>query len=340
LPFVKDQVYHLAFSPDYRLLAALTSTGPGPANKALVLWDVAAGQVKNSYEFPRGNPFKGIFSPDGKSIAVDNGFEIKILDVATATQRGQLPFNHAALDFAPDGKTLAAGSQHAGSVTFWDLATNKLVSPTPEPLLNYQIRFFGADKQLLSFDFDGVSWWDVTSGKHLKGLAGGSQDLALSPDGKVIARNGGEKGSSIILFDATSNEPMHALSGHPWQRGHVAFSTDCARLFSASRHDPRILVWDVATGKLVQEIQGQPKGFVFGVAVSADNRRLATLTQTGGPKESNKEVCIWDLATGKLVHCLTQPESETSAFAFSGDGNRLVTVGGRAGPGKQNRVVA
>jgi WD40 repeat protein len=341
LPFVKDHVRYLAFSPDYRLLAALTFIGTVPAKKALVLWDIAAGEVRHSFEIIRGNPFGAIFSPDGKSIAMDTGFDVKIMDVATGTVRLQLPFGHVerALAIAPDGKTLAAGSQGAGAVTFWDLTTNTLVSPRPEPLLNYRIRFFGEDKQLLTFDFDGVSWWDVTSGKHVKGLAGGSQDLALSPDGKVIARTGGEQGASIVLFDTATNKPMRTLTGQTWERGAVTFSADSAKLFSASLEDSRILVWDVATGKLVQEIQGQPNGFVRRPAVSPDNRWLASLTDSGGPKGIMiAEVCLWDTATGKLVHRLSFPGINLEAFAFSGDGNRLVTVGGVVGPGQINNI--
>src|SRR5262249_11948146 len=101
---------------------------------------------------------------------------------------------------------------------------------------------------------------------------------------------------------------------------------DGKRLASAARGE--IKVWDAETG---QEFHTLPaRG--FSVAFSPDGRRIAgagkRLFDGPGPSGSG-EVKVWDAETGREVLTLQGHHTSGWNVAFSSDGQRLASFGGR-----------
>src|SRR5437016_5812492 len=97
----------------------------------------------------------------------------------------------------------------------------------------------------------------------------------------------------------------------------VAFSPDGNTLAAASR-DQSAILWDLATGKARQTLEG-PGWVIFFMAYSPDGKTLAA----SGPGASGK-LRIWDSATGNVQDTLETNVRNIYSVAFSADGKRLV----------------
>lgn len=116
-----DELTHLAFSPDSRLLAA------GSFDRTVSVHEVATRQVV--FHLTQGQKVHYLaFSPDGTTLAAGNpqGL-VKVWDMTTGRKRNTLKGQARplrALCYSPDGKVIVtAGGE--GIVTFWDVETGK-----------------------------------------------------------------------------------------------------------------------------------------------------------------------------------------------------------------------
>ena len=109
--------HDIAFSPDGNYL---TSTGMG-----LKVWDVEKGVIYRELQGAESTHRYVAYSPDGRSLATDNGKSVMLWEVATGKIRARLGMNHAtsgdvnAVAFAPDGKSVIAGYDD-GTALVWD----------------------------------------------------------------------------------------------------------------------------------------------------------------------------------------------------------------------------
>ena len=126
-----DFVLSVAFSPDGRTLAVLTSDG------TVKLWDPTTGQLRTTInaedattETSPGDASSMAFSPDGRTLAIGTGDgTVKLWDPATGHLRTTINDALAggvwSVAFSPDGRSLAAVAGD-GTVELWDPATGQL----------------------------------------------------------------------------------------------------------------------------------------------------------------------------------------------------------------------
>lgn len=187
------------------------------------------------------------------------------------------------------------------------------------------------------------------------------KSVAWSEDAKriAIARYG-----VVELFSVNGTTPKFNLTGHIGSVNAVAFSKDGKQLFAAAGQPGlfgEVRQWDVATGKLVQVLEGHLDA-LYAVAVSPDGQLLAsggydqkiilwdiksgkalrTLKGHNGcvydldfrpdgkilaSASADRTVKLWDVASGERRDTLSQSLKEIYTVAFSTDGRRLAAAG-------------
>jgi hypothetical protein len=205
--------------------------------------------------------------------------------------------------------------------------------------------------------------WDAKAGKQLFAFKGPSSFCVVvrfSPDGKSVAAAGYEAGTGNVIYryDLTTGKPLPQLPGH--KAGGVRrllFTPDGKQIVSAG-FDGYIRVWDLATAREVRSFKADA-GTIFGLAMSADGRLVATAGHDGlhlwelatgaeQPRDDmarhncmacaispdgklvasgdKKCVKLWEVATGKEVATLTGYKGELSYMLFSADSRTLYTA--------------
>ena len=208
-----------------------------------------------------------------------------------------------------------------------------------------QVLFSRDSKHLLSVSQDKtIRIWDVTNREPPRVLrppvvAGRQGELfaaALSPDGKTLAVGGwgylrkGKRTSPIFLISLLSGEITRVLPGDPEAATvlTLAFAPQGNLLASAGMNLGRptgILLWDVASGKLVSRLDGHTRT-TTDVVFAPDGKRLASVGL-------DKVGRIWSVESGKTVAELKLPDAEVRyAVAWSPDGKYVAAGATNKGP--------
>jgi RNA polymerase sigma factor (sigma-70 family) len=287
---------------------------------AVLVWDAATGKRLRRVHVPGGTA-EAALSPDGAVLAVvAEGPAVALYEPATGKELRKLAVKAhsvSALAFSADGKTLAARAGAAGVIQLWDVASGKplkTLGEEPKP---------------------GVRQVVV-----LRGVLGTvTRDLALSPDGKLLAAGGGP--NQIRLWDTATGRVLRELALEDGQVvKHVAFAPD-GRSLAVVNQDGTAALFEAATGGRRGQF-GKPDGagvrpgqvnFLAGgmvgvsgsepaspyrVSFSPDGRLLAAASE--GPV-----MRLWDVRTGKEAKQLRGHQGGVVSLGFARDGNRLVS---------------
>jgi WD40 repeat protein len=228
------------------------------------------------------------------------------------------------LAFAPDGKTLAAGTFDK-RVHVWDAATGKDLRQLGEPRVVIHAVAFSPDGKTLAtgtFD-DHLTLWDTETGlprwqmEESLGEGAALKSLAFSPDGQLLAVAGGS--GRVRLREAATGKEVRALSGHIGMVSAVVFSPDGKTLASGSL-DRSLRLWEVATGKQLREII-DAMHLVDALAFAPDGATLASAGEDGS-------VRLWEVAGQNQVGQFNGHRGAARALAFSPDGKTLASGGG------------
>jgi RNA polymerase sigma factor (sigma-70 family) len=336
----KEEVECTALSPDGTLVAA------GSRDMTVWLWEAGAGKLRRRLppeaEAPRdpgGDVWAVAFAPDGKTLACGSAFHtLRLWDVATGTKLRQLDgpqrttysgWHHGGipcLAFAPDGRTLAFGQDNM--LRLWDFAawTEKLQFEGHRAAVRHV--FLSADGQSLVTASDEQTRnflrWDLASGKAPRVLPGAvtwAHIVDLSPDQKILAAQ--QPGQVLGLWDTATGRDVRRIKLPKQDVSHslnaVAFSADGRLVAASGFEDNSIRVWETATGKETQILEGHPD--YCRLAFSPDARRLASCGL-------DRQIRVHDLTTGRTARQFDSGGgSAASWLAFSPDGTLLASTG-------------
>ena len=111
-------------SPDGRLVVLTSFRG---TEWKTTLFDVQTGRPLFDLS-PKGWPHNPVaFSPDGRTVALGDGPQVLLWEVASGRPRGRLAGAglYASLAFSPDGRFLAVGGDDKAPLRLWDLTCDR-----------------------------------------------------------------------------------------------------------------------------------------------------------------------------------------------------------------------
>jgi RNA polymerase sigma factor (sigma-70 family) len=354
----KDRVIFLGFCADGHTLASLS------IRDSLCLWDAETGQELPALEGRRPaaepqlvrNGAAAAISPDGKTLAVFDGFWVRLWDLATRgaprTFTPPQPADDllfvrddapavACLAFSPDGKTLATAN-HTGRVRLWDAATGNERRPGGhDDEAVYAATFSPSGRWLASGGRDGVvHLWDTAGGteRHTLSVRGVPLTaLAYSPDSGTVAS--GTADGSVVLWEAASGNRLGQFrqipAGVAYQDNVVKaldFCADGKTLVVASDHLTRtksvigregldlVGCWDVSSAR-------EPRNNSLSRVDFRAFQSLYALAPAAGTLAgaSGVFIHIWDVESGKELRGWKNPTSNVTALALSADGKRVLS---------------
>jgi WD40 repeat protein len=268
----------VAFSPDGQQFAAAS-------DYLVVLWDAKSGRQRNTL-LPAGNGAVHFrYLDDGRIVAATDDGTVQIWD-ANAKQPVS-PLVHLDIAqgtvlfaFSGDGRVVATGDTHSGTVQLWDVATGRARGRAMEDkdIGAVGCLEFSPDGNRLAVGGFGVRLWNTGTTQPegpvlLSGQAVGlAVSVAFSRDGKVLAAGMGD--SSVELWDPQSRKtlPPSPLRGHTSQILSMAFGP--GPQLATVADDGTLRLWDSLTGKPAAAPLVSTD-ILYSVAVSPDGRLAA-----------------------------------------------------------------
>ncbi len=323
------------FLPDGQHVVAAVHNDQGETSQVRI-FDIASGQVSQSYNSQGGSIISMALSGDGQwlALAEQGGVQVIGLEGGSGTWisgSGQ-PFN--TLAFSPDGMALVLGTQD-GRVSLWQVPNGVQVWENASlKLMNLE---FGEQESTISdltFSPDGNKIYSLTISPVLK-----TSDLVraiqavdghelfrvygrnsmvrteLSPDASWIVFGGYQDGQ-VQLWSVGENRLVRELLGHTGMVMNAVFSPDGSQVATASQ-DGTIRLWNTGDGSLLVALSGH-QGIVWSLAYSMDGAYLASVGQ-------DATLRIWDPVAGNLLKMLPTETGEwrPNTIAFSADGKTL-----------------
>jgi WD40 repeat protein/uncharacterized caspase-like protein len=362
-----------AWSPDSRLLAA------SGGNNTISIWDVTTGREvqaltgsTGSFMSAFGITFVG-FSGDGRKLVIISD-AVRVWDTSTWREASTIQtsnLNPGSMMGGGGGAALNAdGSQLArvdnDQIKFIDPMSGKemrSVALSDSQVQNVELAFT-ADGRLLAAGINDkkLKVWDVSS-KSERVQAATQKEFAVikfSSDGRLVAVC---ENYVVRVWDISSGKEVATITapntGLYQEVGGVfaAFSSDGKRL-ATSGFGTKTFVWDVDTGKQVQQMTGRTN-MAYAVAFSEDGTQLtsggrtlwdlrtgqgrrlssaATEKQLGMPSPDGKliamfapntaAVTIYDATTGRTLQTLSRANFDggVERVRFSRDGRSLAVI--------------
>ena len=229
----------------------------------------------------------------------------------------------AAVALDPTGAYLATGTVN-GQVKIWKTKTGELLQTITQDGIIEALDFSPDGSQLGvasagSGDRDGVAkMWSVPDGKELFNLskqAGPVNDIAFSPDGKLIA-TAGEDGV-IYFWDARQGVYKSPIYNNENPVYTLDFSPDSKLLVSGGA-DNNAAIWNVETGGLVRTLRGHT-GNIYSVAFNPTGDRIIT-------GSSDRNAIVWNVADGSILQTLRGNYSTIYGVDYAPDGLSMLTA--------------
>jgi WD40 repeat protein len=175
----------------------------------------------------------------------------------------------------------------------------------------------------------GVYLWDASKSDERRVLDDGlivtnsyGPSIMWSPDGRLV---GAQTSQGAYIWDTETMEVKNHFDGHPITAleglsqsevqgvTDIAFSPDNELFATAHSYDKTVLLWDLRTGEIFQQItvEGYQNG-IQRIQFSQDGRKVVTLAW--------ETVDVWNVQTGELIFSV---DIAAEGAAISTDGTLL-----------------
>lgn len=316
----RSTIYSLAISPDGKTLVS------GSADTTIRIWDTTTGKTDfapivntDAVLALAYSPIENIFA----SVSDDDESTIQLWNLDTrenglniSTRVGRI----YSVSFSPDGTMIATGSWN-GRIHLWDTSTGDLLKTLSGHRSRATSLDFSQDgNYLVSSGFDlTIHVWNLENYMLVNSFKDGSilnTDIAISPDGKLIACGSADDGI-IRLWDAQTGNIAKTIAGHTNYIRSVAFSPDGESVTYPNRADNTILLRNVQTGEIQKTIEAGISN-PYSVVYSSNSAILAV-------GYSNGQIALWNTNTGELMKRLIGHTRNVLSLAFTPDGSTLIS---------------
>lgn len=237
-----------------------------------------------------------------------------------------------ALAFSADGTHLASSGNFA-TIHSWDAETGAAVACYAGHQGPVSAVVFGPEGTLLSAAADKTAvLWELNPGWKLERVIGSIDDTAMlsnrvvaldfSPDGTLLAAGSGEPSRSgeIKIFNVADGALKQTIAdAHADSVFGIDFSPD-GRLVASAGADKYVRIFEVATGKLVQSLEGHTD-HVLGVSWRSDGKVLASCG-------ADRTVRTWNALNGDRIRTIGGFGKQVSSVRFVGESHNTLAAGG------------
>jgi WD40 repeat protein len=279
----------IRLSPDDRTLLSTDNTD------RIRHWDIATGELLQTFIAPDSNISEAIFSADGQSIISNHSSrEIWIWDLATNPPHHprQVLVGHtdrvAALQLAPGGKNLLSGSWD-GTIGVWDLTNGQLIERWTGHTDRVQSLTISPDGQtVFSGSADGtIRAWNRLPGQLQQVYNLGKTivtALAVHPHKPILIS--GDRQVRLSTWDYAIQEHLDTLPSWTYRPiSAIVVSADGEVVLHNCGHN--INIWHQATGWFVHALVHH-RWAVSCLAMTRDGRRIIS-------GSDDKTIKIWGI---------------------------------------------
>ncbi|MFI7635029.1 helix-turn-helix domain-containing protein [Nonomuraea sp. NPDC049400] len=337
-----------AISPDGRLALVIPEDADGSTITALSLGiGASSGRRVELWDLEKRKPLRapwlpktateGMFSPDGKHLAVLTNDGIRLFDISSGKEvlRPLLPPADR-VEFSPDGRFLA-GTRIQGWVTLWRVDDGSLLmsSSLPPDAVAAEPRF-SPDARVLRVNgqFGTVNVLDISPYTRPEVLAPGSGKRLFSPDGRFLVTANHRKGRpEVRIWDVAARKPVSGPlpvddlpEEDPTETAYSpVFSPDGRTLALTHPASPMATLWDATNGRNIGAFHVQRQGAtgVMSLIFSPDGRTVAVVPLGPDPddKEAIYDLELWDVRARRWIR--TVSDAGSGILIFEPDGRRL-----------------
>ncbi len=299
-------------------------------DRHICVHDGRSGRLLRKTEPLSDFPLVFRFLPNSDTLMVWLGdSSMELIDAQTGKRTKRVDHKLGFIDrlTLSENRKLAAALTPTKQARIWEVESGKVLHTISDKrLLAQAIAFTPDEKHLLCAGQRGsVLRIEVSSGKVSEFIQGGRSiisQIRYSPDGKWLALLP-ITAKTVEIRNASTNQVVRQLDGHTQSIYGFAFNSDGRLLVTASQ-DNTALVWDVASGMIVQKIRGHTRGKFTGV-VNARFHPDGNQVVTRGMDELLR---FWPL--GRDPECRTLFAGggrDVRSLAFSPDGKLLASGG-------------
>jgi WD40 repeat protein len=327
------------FSSDGKELCALSSSGE------LRIWDTASGKVLLDTRIKAKDPavlMRAELSPDNHLVAVGDSESLRIIDVASGHQVGEIKEEVLFGRFSFDGKKIVGMVRNQnfmasvvlsafihpsiGDIKVWDVSTGRESAKMPLSIAELFSAAVNPANDSLAFSKGNCTKIiDVETGKTVSVIYG--ESAILSPDGTAAVNTVSNvpvwPPTTTIVRNVNDTHQKRELNGLVYFN--TCFSGDNKRI--ATRDKSTLFIWDLATGKKVGELEGSPGKLC--ASLSNDGRLCAVVSiATNG---SLMHSALFDVASGKKLRDLPLEhnvikDDDNVLGSFSPNGESIVNL--------------
>jgi WD40 repeat protein len=269
----------------------------------------------------------GITPDSARVVSVaDADYNLNIWNLATGRQKRAIPNGtsssptrreYLALAVSPDGMSFATTDSDR-FLRVWRTSDGALALDASIDVQSHAIAWSRDGSRLFveASTATGIAIRSAASGSLLgilPGTTSGTEDIAVSPDGQLLAS--GDRNGTVQMWRLSDSTLLNTFTGHTDFVNAVAFSPDSALLLSGSS-DTTAILRNVADGSIVHTFTTGEE--ISNVAVAPDGKTLATGSFT--------HLRLWKVFDGSLLNDYTDEVAglRQNTLAYSPDNSTLV----------------